>query len=71
MKVVPHHAGELAAAVRGAGNEKVVLVSLPNTTHEFLQWPLNNPDFDPMKPMQVTEGFLQALESFFVDNLRP
>lgn len=71
VKVVPHHAGELAAAVRGAGNERVVLVSLPNTTHEFLQWPLNNPDFDPMKPMQVTEGFLQALESFFVDNLRP
>ena len=71
VKVVPHHSEALAAAARGAGNENVRLVSLPNTTHEFLQWPFNNPEYDPMAPMQVTEGFLHALESFFVDNLKP
>lgn len=71
VKVVPYHAEELAAAARGAGNESVRLVSLPNTTHEFLQWPFNNPDYDPMAPMQVTEGFLHALESFLVGSLKP
>ncbi|NLM64749.1 MAG: alpha/beta fold hydrolase [Firmicutes bacterium] len=71
VKVMPYHARALAEAAQSSGNADVRLVLLPNTTHEFLPYPINNPDWDPMRSMQVTEGFLSALESFFTDVLRP
>ena len=71
MKVMPSHARALAEAAQSSGNADVRLVLLPSTTHEFLPYPINNPDWDPMRSMQVTEGFLSALESFFTDVLKP
>ena len=69
LKVKPYHAQVLAEAAQRAGNRSVTLVSLPNTTHEFLQWPYRNPNFDPMDPMRVVEGLLAAVQGWLASNL--
>ena len=69
LKVKPYHAQVLAEAARSAGNRSVTLVRLPNTTHEFLEWPYRNPNFDPMDPMRVVEGLLATVQGWLVSTL--
>lgn len=69
LKVKPYHAEVLAEAARSAGNSSVAWAYLPNTTHEFLQWPYRNPDFDPMDPMRVVDGLLDTVEGWLVRTL--
>ena len=59
----------IAEAARSAGNSSVAWAYLPNTTHEFLQWPYRNPDFDPMDPMRVVDGLLDTVEGWLVRTL--
>ncbi len=60
LKVMPYHADVLARAAQDGGNTDVSLVRLANTTHEFLQFPYNNPNFDPMDPMNVVDELFDA-----------
>jgi len=69
LKVKPYHAQVLADAARSAGNRSVIVVRLPNTTHEFLEWPYRNPNFDPMDPMRVVEGLLATVQGWLVSTL--
>jgi len=69
LKVKPYHAQVLAEAAQRAGNRSVTLVCLPDTTHEFLQWPYRNPSFDPMDPMRIVEGLLAAVQGWLVSTL--
>ena len=70
LKVKPYHAEVLAEAARSAGNRSVAVVRLPNTTHEFLEWPYGNPGFDPMDPMRIVEGLFEAVEGWLVRTFR-
>ncbi len=69
LKVKPYHAQVLADAAQRAGNRSVTLVCLPNTTHEFLEWPYRNPDFDPMDPMRIVERLLDSVQRWLVSTL--
>ena len=69
LKVKPYHARVLAEAAQSAGNPSVALVYLPNTTHEFLQWPYGNPSFDPMDPMRIVEGLLTPVQGWLASTL--
>lgn len=64
LKVKQYHAHVLAEAARKAGNRSVTLVCLPNTTHEFLEWPYRNPNFDPMDPARIVEGLLTTVSDW-------
>jgi pimeloyl-ACP methyl ester carboxylesterase len=64
LKVMPYHADVLARAARAGGNKDVSVVRLANTTHEFLQFPYNNPNFDPMDPMNVVDELFDAISSW-------
>ena len=70
LKVKPSHAEVLAEAARSVGNRSVAVVRLPNTTHEFLEWPYGNPGFDPMDPMRIVEGLFEAVEGWLVRTFR-
>lgn len=61
LKVMPYHADVLARAAQDGGNTDVSVVRLANTTHEFLQFPYNNPNFDPMDPMNVVDELFDAI----------
>lgn len=61
LKVMPYHADVLARAAQDSGNRDVSVVRLANTTHEFLQFPYNNPNFDPMAPMNVVDELFGAI----------
>ena len=67
MKVLAYHADVLAEAAAAA--PQVTLMKLANTTHEFLPYPFHNPDFDPMRAMQVVPELLGTLEAFFTSVL--
>lgn len=67
MKVLAYHADVLAEAAAAA--PQVTLMKLANTTHEFLPYPFHNPDFDPMRAMQVVPELLGTLETFFTSAL--
>jgi len=69
LKVKAYHAQVLADAAKRAGNRSVTLVCLPNTTHEFLEWPYHNPNFDPMDPMRIAEGLLATVNGWLVSTL--
>jgi len=69
LEVKPYHARVLAEAAKGAGNRSVTLVCLPNATHEFLQWPYGNPQFDPMDPMRTVEGLLATVQGWLASTL--
>ncbi|MDD2202335.1 MAG: alpha/beta fold hydrolase [Firmicutes bacterium] len=61
LKVMPYHADVLARAAQERGNRDISVVRLANTTHEFLQFPYNNPNFDPMDPMNVVDELFDAI----------
>jgi pimeloyl-ACP methyl ester carboxylesterase len=69
LKVKPYHAQVLAEAAKCAGNRSVSLVVLPNTTHEFLEWPYRNPNFDPMDLMRIVEGLLATVQGWLASTL--
>lgn len=69
LKVKLYHAPVLAEAAQRAGNRSVTLICLPNTTHEFLEWPYRNPNFDPMDPMRIAEGLLATVQGWLVSTL--
>jgi len=69
LKVKPYHAQVLAEAAERAGNRSVTLVYLPNTTHDFLEWPYRNPNFDPMDPMRIVESLLASVQGWLVSTL--
>ncbi len=53
LKVMPYHAQALADRLRESGNDEVVVHYLDNTTHEFVFFPYDNPQYDPKQPLQV------------------
>jgi len=59
----------LAEAAERAGNRSVTLVYLPNTTHEFLESPYRNPNFDPMDPLRIVESLLASVQGWLVSTL--
>ena len=54
LKVMPYHAKALAQALQEGGNEQVTVHYLEETTHEFLFFPYDNPQFDPLDPWRLT-----------------
>lgn len=54
LKVMPYHAGVLAEALQAIGNTQVEVHILPETTHDFMIFPLDNPEYDPSDPWKIT-----------------
>lgn len=69
LKVMPYHAQALAAAFRAAGNEQVQLHYLENTSHEFLFFPYDNDDFDPLNPMRINPRLFDLVVGWLAENL--
>ena len=69
LKVMPYHAQALAAALRAAGNEQVQLHYLENTSHEFLFFPYDNDDFDPLNPMRINPRLFDLVVGWLAENL--
>ena len=69
VKVMPYHAKELETALQIAGNEDVQVHYLAGTTHEFVYFPYDNEDFDPLDPMKLNPELFEIVASWVVDNL--
>lgn len=69
LKVMPYHAEALAEAVRSGGNNQVTVEILPGTTHEFLFFPLENEQYDPLNPLQVNPQLFEIVVSWLTENL--
>lgn len=69
LKVMPYHAEELAAALDKAGNEEVQVHYLEDTTHEFLFFPYDNDDFDPLDPMRINPTLFELVVTWLDENL--
>lgn len=61
LKVQPYHAERLRQELLDAGNHQVELHILPRTTHEFMLFPLDNPDYDPTNPWQVVPELYEVI----------
>ena len=69
LKVMPYHAEELEAALGKAGNDKVQVHYLKDTTHEFLFFPFDNDDFDPLDPMRINPALFELIVTWLDENL--
>ena len=69
LKVMPYHAEELAKTLLAAGNDGVTVRYLAGTTHEFTFFPYDNPNFDPLNPLQLNPELFEVVVEWLEKNL--
>ncbi|MEA4882839.1 MAG: alpha/beta fold hydrolase [Clostridia bacterium] len=70
LKVMQYHSDALANAAIEAGNPNVTAIRLAYVSHEFLQFPYGNPNFDPMTPMTVVTELYDSVQGWLAQVLK-
>lgn len=68
LQVMPYHAEALAQSLRAAGNDRVTVKYLPETTHLFT-YAHTSDKFDALNPFSLNPELIETVVAWLADNL--